>query len=50
MQLLTYPARPVNGGPLERALPKSGTWLYEPEHNDWRALVHDFQRKTSCFG
>ena len=36
----TYPARPVNGGPLERALPKSGQWHYEPKYNGWRALVH----------
>ena len=40
MQLLTYPARPVNGGPLDRALPKTGEWLYEPKYNGWRALVH----------
>jgi len=36
----TYPARPLNGGPLERALPKSGQWHYEPKYNGWRALVH----------
>ena len=36
----TYPARPVNGGSLERALPKSGQWHYEPKYNGWRALVH----------
>lgn len=35
-----YPARPVNGGPLEKALPKSGEWYYEPKYNGWRALVH----------
>jgi len=38
----TYPARPVNGGPLEQALkfPRPGRWLYEPKVNGWRALVH----------
>src|SRR2546427_3445359 len=36
----TYPARPLNGGPLDRALPKSGQWHYEPKYNGWRALVH----------
>jgi hypothetical protein len=37
---ITYPARPINGGPLERALPKPGQWYYEPKYNGWRALVH----------
>jgi ATP-dependent DNA ligase len=36
----TYPARPLNGGALERALPKPGEWHYEPKYNGWRALVH----------
>lgn len=38
----TYPARPINGGPLPQALkyPKSGEWYYEPKYNGWRALVH----------
>ena len=36
----TYPARPISGGPLERALPKPGDWCYEPKYNGWRALVH----------
>ena len=36
----TYPARPINGGPLELALPKPGHWCYEPKYNGWRALVH----------
>jgi ATP-dependent DNA ligase len=40
MTLLTYPARPVNGGPLEKAWPKTGRWFYEPKYNGWRALVH----------
>lgn len=37
---LSYPARPVNGGPLPKALPKRGRWFYEPKINGWRALVH----------
>ena len=37
---LTYPARPINGGPLELALPKPGHWYCEPKYNGWRALVH----------
>ena len=36
----TYPTRPVNGGSLDRALPKAGQWRYEPKYNGWRALVH----------
>ena len=40
MNLLTYPARPVNGGHLKYALPKIGRWYYEPKYNGWRALVH----------
>ena len=35
-----FPARPVNGGPLEKALPKSGDWYYKPKYNGWRTLVH----------
>lgn len=35
-----FPARPVNGGPLEKARPKLGEWLYEPKFNGWRALIH----------
>jgi ATP-dependent DNA ligase len=40
VQPVTYPARPINGGALELAPPKSGNWLYEPKYNGWRALVH----------
>jgi hypothetical protein len=36
----TYPARPINGGPLPKAPAKSGKWYYEPKVNGWRALVH----------
>jgi ATP-dependent DNA ligase len=37
---LTYPARPINGGALERALPKVGKWRAQPKWDGWRALVH----------
>jgi len=40
MNPLTYPARPINGGPLDQALQKTGVWCYEPKYNGWRALVH----------
>lgn len=47
VNLLTYPARPVNGGPLDKAPPKcdgpdpeKGRWFYEPKYNGWRAMVH----------
>ena len=40
LQPLTYPARPVNGGHLDHALPKVGAWSYEPKYNGWRAIVH----------
>ena len=35
-----YPARPGNGGPLPKALPKAGVWFHEPKLNDWRTLLH----------
>ena len=38
--LYTYPARPLNGGPLDKAFPKRGEWAAEPKWNGWRALVH----------
>lgn len=40
MKLITYPARPVNGGPLPKARPKPGLWFYEPKYNGWRTIVH----------
>jgi len=41
MKPLTYPARPVQGGPLDKARAKPpGIWYYEPKYNGWRALVH----------
>ncbi|MEA3207611.1 MAG: hypothetical protein QOE70_668 [Chthoniobacter sp.] len=36
----SFPARPTNGGPLEKARPKHGSWVCEPKLNGWRALVH----------
>lgn len=36
----SYPLRPVNGGPLEKALPKHGEWIFEAKYNGWRAWVH----------
>ena len=38
--LLTYPARPIQGGRLELAPPKRGLWYAEPKLNGWRALIH----------
>jgi ATP-dependent DNA ligase len=40
MNIPTFPLRPVNGGPLDRALPKTGKWRFEPKYNGWRSLVH----------
>jgi ATP-dependent DNA ligase len=38
--LITYPARPIQGGRLELAPPKRGLWYAEPKYNGWRALIH----------
>jgi hypothetical protein len=38
--LITYPARPIQGGRLELAPPKRGRWYAEPKLNGWRALIH----------
>lgn len=38
--LITFPARPVQGGRLELAPPKRGLWYAEPKLNGWRALIH----------
>lgn len=38
--LISYPARPVNGGRLEDAPPKVGPWVYQPKIDDWRAIAH----------
>ena len=42
MNPITYPARPVNGGPLPKARPCPGDWYYEPKVNGWRALVNGY--------
>lgn len=36
----TFPARPIQGGKLNRAPKKTGLWFVEPKYNGWRALVH----------
>ena len=38
--LLTFPARPIQGGRLDLAPPKRGLWFAEPKLNGWRALIH----------
>ena len=38
--LLTFPARPIQGGRLELAPPKRGPWFVEPKLNGWRAVIH----------
>jgi ATP-dependent DNA ligase len=37
----TFPARPMNGGPLDRARekPEPEAWFYEPKINGWRVLI-----------
>ena len=36
---ITFPARPIQGGKIERAPKKTGLWFAEPKYG-WRALVH----------
>lgn len=38
--LISYPARPIQGGKLDRAPKKIGLWYAQPKYNGWRALVH----------
>lgn len=38
--LITYPARPIQGGRLDLAPPKRGLWYGEPKLNGWRAIIH----------
>lgn len=42
MDIPTYPARPVNGGPYDVApnKPEADQWFYEPKVNGWRVLVN----------
>ena len=38
--LITFPARPIQGGRLELAPPKRGLWYVEPKFNGWRAMIY----------
>jgi ATP-dependent DNA ligase len=38
--LISYPARPIQGGRLDRAPKKIGLWYAQPKYNGWRAVVH----------
>ena len=38
--LISYPARPLQGGKLDRAPKKIGLWYAQPKYNGWRAVVH----------
>ena len=38
--LISYPARPIQGGKLDRAPKRIGLWYAQPKYNGWRALVH----------
>lgn len=37
---ITFPARPIQGGKLDKAPKKTGLWFAQPKYNGWRALVH----------
>jgi ATP-dependent DNA ligase len=38
--LITFPARPIQGGRLKFAPSKRGIWYAEPKLNGWRAIIH----------
>jgi hypothetical protein len=38
--LICYPPAPLNGGPLESAPAKVGTWIWQPKPNDERVVIH----------
>ena len=40
IKLISYPARPTNGGSLEYAAPKRGLWMWEPKINGHRVMLH----------
>ncbi len=40
IKLISYPARPTNGGALEYAAPKEGMWMWEPKVNGHRVMLH----------
>ena len=48
--LITYPARPIQGGPLEFAPLKRGLWYAEPKLNGWRAPIHTPMRSHFTSG
>lgn len=39
-QAICYPPAPTNGGPLEHAPAKVGSWIWQPKVDDWRAVIH----------
>jgi hypothetical protein len=39
-QAICYPPAPLNGGPLETAPAKVGSWIWQPKVDDWRAVLH----------
>ena len=38
--LISYPARLLQRGKLDRAPKKIGLWYAQPKYNGWRAAVH----------
>lgn len=40
MDFITYPTRPINGGKLERAPEKIGSWVADAKVNGHRIMVH----------
>lgn len=43
---ITYPARPMNGGRLEKAEPLDGEWQFRPKWNGRRVLCHTPTMRT----
>jgi hypothetical protein len=39
-KVICYPPAPLNGGPLESAPAKVGTWVWQPKPNDERVVIH----------
>lgn len=39
-QAICYPPAPLNGGPLQDAPAKVGSWVWQPKVDDWRAVLH----------
>ena len=40
MEIPSFPAYPINGGRIEAAPKKIGTWIYQPKIDDWHGVVH----------